>query len=247
MKLTVLGSGTYLPDPERGAPGFLLQHGTTNVLVDCGSGTLQRLARAGFDPVGLDAIVITHRHIDHCADLPAILFHIKHLPSPARLRDLPIFAGTGFQAHLDALIEAYGSSLEPTAFDLVVHELPTDGPGHTTIEEGLELDTQPAVHAAGALHLRFRNEEGLTVAFSGDSSSSPPGRICSSVSAPSRTGRSTPSTSRPRTWRSWWRRLAPAARCSPTSTRVTIPARTSPWWRARASPPSWRGMAWRSS
>jgi ribonuclease BN (tRNA processing enzyme) len=168
VKLTVLGSGTYLPDPERGAPGFLLQHGTTNVLVDCGSGTLQRLARAGFDPVGLDAIVITHRHIDHCADLPAILFHIKHLPSPARLRDLPIFAGTGFQAHLDALIEAYGSSLEPTAFDLVVHELPTDGPGHTTIEEGLELDTQPAVHAAGALHLRFRNEEGLTVAFSGD-------------------------------------------------------------------------------
>jgi len=168
VKLTVLGSGTYLPDPERGAPGFLLQDADHSVLVDSGSGTLQRLGRAGVDPVSLDALVYTHRHVDHCADLAAIVFHIKHHPSPARLRDLPIFAGQGFAAHLELLQQAYDGAIEPSHFDLRVHELSVEGPSHSSIAGGLVLDTQPAVHSAGALHLRFTSADGVTVAFSGD-------------------------------------------------------------------------------
>ena len=168
MKLTVLGSGTYLPDPDRGSPGYLLQHGETRVLIDSGSGTLQRLGRAGCDPVDLDAIVYTHRHVDHCADLPALIFHIRHFPSPARLRDLPIWAGQGFADHLEALQRAYDGSLEPAQFDLLVHELPTDASASAQLPGGLLLDTQPANHQAGALHLRFTAPNGVTVTFSGD-------------------------------------------------------------------------------
>jgi ribonuclease BN (tRNA processing enzyme) len=168
MKLTVLGSGTHLPDPARGSAGYLLQHGETSVLIDSGSGTLQRLGRAGCDPVDLDAIVYTHRHIDHCADLPALVFHIRHFPSPARLRDLPIWAGQGFAAHLAALQRAYEGALEPAQFDLPVHELPIDGPGSAELPGGLLLDTLPARHDAGALHLRFTAPGGVTVTFSGD-------------------------------------------------------------------------------
>jgi ribonuclease BN (tRNA processing enzyme) len=174
MKLTVLGSGTYLPDPERGAPGYLLQHGETRLLIDSGSGTLQRLGRAGCDPVDLDAIVYTHRHIDHCADLPALVFHIRHFPSPARLRDLPIWAGQGFAAHLEALQLAYEGSLEPAQFELVVHELPTDRGDRAELPGGLVLDTLPANHQAGALHLRFTAPSGVTVTFSGDTGPSEP-------------------------------------------------------------------------
>ncbi len=168
MKLTVLGSGTYLADPERGPSGFLLQDGRSAVLIDSGSGTLQRLARAGCPPGDLDALVYTHRHIDHCGDLPAIVFHVKHLPSPARLRDLPIYAGLGFAEHLEGLQRVYGSALEPEHFDLPVHELPLDGPGRCEPASGLILDTLPANHSEGALHLRFTSADGLTVAFSGD-------------------------------------------------------------------------------
>jgi ribonuclease BN (tRNA processing enzyme) len=168
MKLTVLGCGTYLPDPQRGAPGFLLQHGETKLLVDSGSGTLQRLGRAGVDPVALDALCYTHRHVDHCADLAAIVFHIKHQPSPARLRDLPIWAAEGFEAHLEALQAAFEGALDPAHFDLLVHELPSDAPGHAELPGRLVLDTQPANHKAGALHLRFTSPDGVTVAFSGD-------------------------------------------------------------------------------
>ncbi len=168
MKLTVLGCGTLLPDPRRGAPGFLLRSGTSAVLIDSGSGTLQRLARAGADPVGLDAAVYTHRHLDHCADLPAILFAMKNQAAPARLRDFPIYAGQGFGEHLERLVQVYGSALEPQHFDVNVFELPLDGPGSAELPGGLRLDTLPARHGKGALHLRFTDSDGRTVAFSGD-------------------------------------------------------------------------------
>ncbi len=168
MKLTVLGSGTYLPDPQRGAPGYLLQHGDTALLIDSGSGTLQRLGRAGVNPVDLDAMVYTHRHVDHCGDLAALVFHIQHYPSPARLRDLPIYAGLGFAEHLELLQQAFDGALEPAHFELVVHELSLDRPDQAVLPGRLTLDTAPANHAAGALHLRFTSTAGITVAFSGD-------------------------------------------------------------------------------
>ncbi len=168
MKLTVLGSGTHLPDPDRGAPGFLVQHDHSSILVDGGSGTLQRLARAGVDPAALDAGVYTHRHLDHLADLAPLLFTMRCQQSPARLRDYPIFAGTGFAAYLEQLRQLYPGWIEPEHFDVRVHELPLDGPGRTSLPGGLKLDTLPAHHPQGALHLRFTTSAGRMVAFSGD-------------------------------------------------------------------------------
>ena len=50
MRFTVLGSGTAVPDPDRGPAGFLVEVDGLAWLVDGGSGTLQRCARAGVDP-----------------------------------------------------------------------------------------------------------------------------------------------------------------------------------------------------
>jgi ribonuclease BN (tRNA processing enzyme) len=174
MTLTVLGSGTCLSDPERGAPGYLLQDRDTSIVIDSGSGTLQRLGRAGLNPVTIDGLVYTHRHVDHCADLPALIFCIRQQPSPARLRDLPIWAGEGFEDHLEALRDAYDGALEPDHFDIPVHELSLMKVASAKLPGGLRLHTAPANHQAGALHLRFENAEGLTIAFSGDTGSSEP-------------------------------------------------------------------------
>lgn len=65
MRLTVLGaSGTY-PARSRPGSGFLIEHGETRVWCDAGPGTLVAL------PVELavvDAILVSHRHPDHCLD-----------------------------------------------------------------------------------------------------------------------------------------------------------------------------------
>ena len=104
---TVLGSGTTVPDPDRGPAGFLLQVGTRHYLVDGGSGTLQRCAQVGVDPRELDAGFYSHRHPDHTGDLVPLLFAMKVGP-PARRRAYPIYAGEGFGEFLRGLQGIYG-------------------------------------------------------------------------------------------------------------------------------------------
>ena len=168
MRLRVLGSGCWLADARRGAPGFLLRSGEDTVLVEAGSGTLQRLARAGLDPVALDAVVLSHRHLDHCADLAPLLFCMKHQRSPARLRDLLVAGSTGTAHHLEGLRALHGTSLCAEHFGVRTSELPLDGPGRLLLPGGTLLESAPAVHAEGALHLRFTDPDGTALVFSGD-------------------------------------------------------------------------------
>jgi ribonuclease BN (tRNA processing enzyme) len=74
VKLTVVGCSPSWPNPGGAHSGYLLEHDGRRLLVDCGPGVLSRLrtARGGWPSV--DAIVITHFHLDHCGDLVAWLW-----------------------------------------------------------------------------------------------------------------------------------------------------------------------------
>ncbi|MCB9758852.1 MAG: ribonuclease Z [Alphaproteobacteria bacterium] len=168
MRFTVLGSGTTLPDPDRGPAGFLVRAGGRSILVDGGGGTIQRLARAGVDARTLDGGVYSHRHLDHAGELAPLLFTMRVGVDRPRDRDYPIWAGQGMRAHLEALDAVYGGKLRGRTWGPVVHELPLDGPGRARLPGGVRLDTLPARHTQGALHLRFTGPEGATVVFSGD-------------------------------------------------------------------------------
>ena len=167
MRFTILGSGTTLPDADRGPAGFLVQSRGKAILVDGGSGTMQRLKRAGVDARELDGGVYSHRHLDHCGDLAPLLFTLKVGIDIPRTRAYPITAGQGFSDFLRGLRDAYGHWIEGD-FEVPVTELPLDGPGRARLPGGVKLDTLPAAHSAGALHLRFTSPSGGTVVFSGD-------------------------------------------------------------------------------
>ena len=47
MKITLLGTGSPLPDPRRAGPATLVRTDGACILVDCGRGVLMRLAAAG--------------------------------------------------------------------------------------------------------------------------------------------------------------------------------------------------------
>src|SRR5512132_1198966 len=67
VKLTVVGSSPAWPNPGGAHSGYLVE-GPGRVLLDCGPGVLPRLReRDGWPRV--DAIVITHFHLDHWGDL----------------------------------------------------------------------------------------------------------------------------------------------------------------------------------
>jgi ribonuclease Z len=69
MKITLLGTGSPLPDPNRAGPSTLVSSGAHNVVVDCGRACVMRLVGAGVMPPFVNLVLLTHLHSDHICDL----------------------------------------------------------------------------------------------------------------------------------------------------------------------------------
>src|ERR1044072_3883312 len=66
VRLTVIGCSPAWPNPGGAQSGHLLD-GPGTLLLDCGPGVLARLRERGH--LAIDAIAITHFHLDHWVDL----------------------------------------------------------------------------------------------------------------------------------------------------------------------------------
>ncbi len=93
VALQVLGSGGPIRDDERASSGYLIWiDGRARLLIDLGPGAMSRYGQSGADPSDLDAILLTHLHVDHSADLPAFA---KTASFGSRVRPLPILGPSG--------------------------------------------------------------------------------------------------------------------------------------------------------
>lgn len=68
MRLHVLGSSGGYPVPDNPCSGFLLEAGEARIWIDAGTGTLAAVQRI-LPLERIDALVVSHVHADHCADL----------------------------------------------------------------------------------------------------------------------------------------------------------------------------------
>ncbi|MBJ7509217.1 MAG: MBL fold metallo-hydrolase, partial [Ilumatobacteraceae bacterium] len=69
MKVTLLGTGSPIPDANRAGPCSLVQAAGQNIMIDCGRAAIMRLLGAGVLPGMVSTILITHLHSDHITDL----------------------------------------------------------------------------------------------------------------------------------------------------------------------------------
>jgi ribonuclease BN (tRNA processing enzyme) len=69
VRLTVVGSSPAWPDPGGAQSGYLVEDGGGRLLLDCGPGVLARLREIDDGWPRIDAVVITHWHLDHWGDL----------------------------------------------------------------------------------------------------------------------------------------------------------------------------------
>ncbi|HET7093607.1 MAG TPA: MBL fold metallo-hydrolase [Thermomicrobiales bacterium] len=83
MRLTVLGGSAAGPNTGQGCAGLLVQGNGASLVLDLGPGTLPELRRHA-DFRTLDAIVISHLHLDHILDLFALRFALAYNPVPPR-------------------------------------------------------------------------------------------------------------------------------------------------------------------
>ena len=103
LRLTVLGYSTAAPHPDTPTAGYLVQWGSTALLLDVGQGVIRNLQRV-LDPHDLSAIVVGHMHADHYLDIVGLRYLYpwgEPAPDP-----LPIHLPPGGRARLDALSRA---------------------------------------------------------------------------------------------------------------------------------------------
>ncbi len=163
MQLIALGTGSALPTANNNAPAFLLASTQSAILLDCGSGTLHRLACAQIPLHNIAAIFISHFHIDHCADLPAILFAMRHTPTP-RTVDLHIYAGPGLLQHLNALFDLYQPQLTTKDWQILPHCITNQ----TFQVDDLICRTKTLTHHPSSLGIRIQDPNLNTFAYLGD-------------------------------------------------------------------------------
>ena len=186
VALQVLGSGgpeiTY---NHRASSGYLLWiDGAARVLVDAGSGVAANFGRSGARLEDLDAIVLSHLHVDHSADLPAL---IKASYFGARRADLPVYGPTGNNLmpnttdYVEALLGKDGAFrylsdyIDPsrrTSYNLMTNDIEATGRNEVVVfeNERLQLRATPVTHGPlPALAWRI-DAGGVSVSFSGDMS-----------------------------------------------------------------------------
>jgi ribonuclease Z len=115
LSLFFAGTAGSVPTARRGLPAILLRAGGDRILFDCGEGTQQQLLRS----IGLpdvDAIFITHFHLDHWLGLIGML---KTFDLRARERTLDVYGPPGLRALFHSLKHLIGR----TGYPLNVHEL----------------------------------------------------------------------------------------------------------------------------
>lgn len=166
-KVTILGCGSFFIDKDHSAPAYLVQTETKNILIDCGPGTMNQLAKIGFDPHDLDYIFITHFHADHSSDLFPILMRTylsqKYYGMELK-KNLHIVGPKGMQKFVSDLCAVYQLQFIIGFANYIYHDF------EPVMEfDDFSLETYPVTHlGVDAYALRFKFEDKV-FAFSGDS------------------------------------------------------------------------------
>ncbi len=96
--LTVLGCDGSWPGPGGAGSGYVVEAGSTALMLDAGPGTFALLQAWG-EPTGMDAVVVSHGHPDHWTDLESFATWAGYGPQRSWYRDaghaLQVYAPPG--------------------------------------------------------------------------------------------------------------------------------------------------------
>jgi ribonuclease BN (tRNA processing enzyme) len=163
VKLTVVGCSPAWPNPGGAQSGYLVESEGGRLLLDCGPGVLTQLRANDGWPV-VDAIALTHFHLDHWGDVVPWVWGIQFGPA-ADLEPPELWLPPGGRETLARLGEELGQrDMFETTFR--VHEY-TDGTPF--VAAGSTVTPRRVLHYE-MLAFGFRvSADGATLAYSGDS------------------------------------------------------------------------------
>lgn len=125
FRVTILGSGTPTPRPDRFGPSVLVEAGDQKLVVDAGRGASIRLWQLKIPLGRIDALLITHFHSDHTSGIPD-LWLTGWLATPWGQRTTPfrVIGPTGAKTLMSKLEEAYALDIDIRLRD---EKMPVEG------------------------------------------------------------------------------------------------------------------------
>jgi ribonuclease Z len=175
IEVTLLGTGSPIPDARRAGPCTLVRAGGQMFLIDCGRGVQQRLTAAGAGANGLTALLLTHLHSDHITDLGDVLITrwvTTFTPDPP---PLPIIGPPGTAEVVEATLKAFGHDIGYR----IAHHADLTAPPPVEVEEvtdgvvwgsdGVQIRVAPTDHRPVTPTVGYRIEHGdASVVLAGD-------------------------------------------------------------------------------
>ncbi|HVF86570.1 MAG TPA: MBL fold metallo-hydrolase [Pyrinomonadaceae bacterium] len=168
MKLVVLGSGTSVPHPERSSSAFWLETKAGSVLLDVGASAVHRMAQENLAWAELNAIWVSHFHLDHVGGLAPFLFGTKYAPqTQARRKPLAIFGPRGMDKLLRTFDRTGKYELLEQPFSLEVREVAPLS--EFEMLPGLRARTLSTPHTRESVALRLTEEhDGTSLVYTSD-------------------------------------------------------------------------------
>jgi ribonuclease BN (tRNA processing enzyme) len=124
MKLTVLGSGSSVPHKHRTSSAYWVETEAGSILLDCAPSAMSRMAEEDLDWANLDAIWISHFHLDHVGGLFPLLFGLKYAPqTQSRTKPLRIFGPPGLRNLIANVSDSGNYRLLAQPFPVLVTEV----------------------------------------------------------------------------------------------------------------------------
>lgn len=164
LHVVLLGTANAEPQADRGPTSTFVRWGTQRFLVDIGSGALQKLHRAGGTPSTLDAVFLTHAHVDHLGDLLPLLFGIG-VGTIARDYPLTIYGSAKTFEYVRQMHQAFGhwTARKPELLRWV------EVAPHMSFEIGaLGVYTSTVHHTDSSVAYKWETPDGRTLAIPGD-------------------------------------------------------------------------------
>lgn len=167
MKLTILGSGTSVPHPERASPSYWLETNSGTILVDISADAPHRMAQERLDWPNIDAIWISHFHLDHIGGVTPFLFGMKWAPqTQGRTKPLRIFGPHGLRSLIETISDSNNYGLLEQRFPIEIIEV-TPGTNFEILP-GITATTMSTPHTNESLALRLKDEDSRLFVYTSD-------------------------------------------------------------------------------